>query len=317
MTVVTALNLSDGTVVWSRKTTSSAYASSVSPIAVLNSTQLVVGLNHFAMDYKDSEDGFVAIINKSDGSMVRYTAPGSPIQTITVDQSQNVWFLTAAGQSWKVSSTLAKIQVYNRDHATIKFDTSGNIYVLSGNVVGKYNSSLTRIWQKTITIPSQANNFYVTLNNNFMDIDSFGNVYYFNSYENTGNRNGPIIKLNSADGSLAWARRFEYPFVNGYSTSNRRIRLGSDTDVMINDGTKSSFAKLNSDGSLLTAPGGSYSLVNYTSATIANNTAVAFFALTTSGNGNFQYTGSLYGWSTNTFTQTSTATSIGSITVYS
>jgi hypothetical protein len=311
MIVITALNISDGTVVWSKKTTSTANTYYSSPIAILNSTQIVTAMNHYPTDGKDPDDGYVVLINKSDGSMTRYNGIGSVIVTLTVDPSQNIWFLTDESQSWKVNSTLVKQQIYNFNHDTIKFDSSGNFYVRAGSYVAKYNSSLTRVWTKRITFP----NYYTfsnRCNNNLIDIDSSGNVYVLPGFERIGLCTTPIIKLNSSDGSTAWAIKITSSQNTGYESFEATIRVASDTDLLLNYGTLNLLAKIQTNGTAI-GPIGTYpnfSIANYTSATIVTDNAYSFFATTTSGFGNFPTNGSVYGWSTNTFTQTSTTTDL-------
>lgn len=312
MHIATALSLSDGSVVWSKKTTVAAYATNVSPIAVLNSTQLVMGLNHYAMDSKDSEDGNVVILSKSDGSMTRSNNVGFPVNTLTADLSENVWFLAGQVLSFKLNSTLVKQQVYSAQHYTIKFDSSGNIYFCSGDIVGKYNSSLTRVWQKKIAIPS-ASTYGPYANNNIIDVDSSGNVYFLPGFERqTFGQTAytPIVKLSASDGSTSWAIRITLNSTTGLANFDAAIRLASDTDLLVNYGTYGTVAKIKSDGSLLstvTSSGStSVSIINYAaSITSTNNTAILPFATTISGYGNYPISSSIYGWSTNTFTQTS------------
>jgi len=313
MPVVTALSLSDGSVVWSKKATTYANQNGPLPILILNSTQLVTAINHEAAFSKDTDDGYVVTLNKSDGSMAYSTYLGYPIYRIPgVDPSGNAWVYSASG-TFKLSSTLTKLAVYNWTHETLKWDASGNVYGVYAQYVYKFNSSLTATWRRNV--PTGGN--YTKWNASaLLDIDASGNVYFV-SGSVSGTNISPIVKLNS-DGTLNWARSISAGSV--YSTITSNLRLTSDEDILVNIGSISAAAKLKTDGVVwgpVTTSGTAVttSLISYTTTSTAT-TSISPFATTTSGFGNFPTAGTIAGWSTNTFTQTSTSTVLDSYYIF-
>jgi len=201
MPVVTALSLSDGSVVWSKKATTYANQNGPLPILILNSTQLVTAINHEAAFSKDTDDGYVVTLNKSDGSMAYSTYLGYAIYRISgVDPSGNVWVYNISG-TFKLSPTLTKLAVYNWAHETLKWDASGNIYGVSSQYVYKFNSSLTATWRKSVPTGGNYTKWSASA---LLDIDASGNVYFLSGSVSSTNIS-PIVKLNS-DGTLNWAR---------------------------------------------------------------------------------------------------------------
>jgi len=313
MPVVTALSLSDGSVVWSKKATTYANQNGPLPILILNSTQLVTAINHEAAFSKDTDDGYAVTLNKSDGSMAYNTYLGYPIYRIPgVDPSGNAWVYSASG-TFKLSSTLTKLAVYNWPHETLKWDASGNIYGVSTQYVYKYTSGLLVTWKKSVPTGGNYSKWNASA---LLDIDASGNVYFV-SGSVSGTNISPIVKLNS-DGTLNWATSISAGSV--YSTITSNLRLTSDGDILVNIGSISAAAKLKTDGAVwgpVTTSGTAVttSLISF-STTSTNNTSVSPFATTTSGYGNSPTAGTIAGWSTNTFTQTSTSTVLASYYIF-
>ena len=313
MPVVTALSLSDGSVVWSKKATTYANQNGPLPILILNSTQLVTAINHEPAFSKDTDDGYVVTLNKSDGSMAYSNYLGYSINRISgVDPSGNAWVYNRVG-TYKLSPTLTKLAVYNWPHETLKWDASGNIYGVSSQYVYKFNSSLTATWRRSVPTGGNYTKWSASA---LLDIDASGNVYFVSGSVSSTNIS-PIVKLNS-DGTLNWARSISAGSV--YSAISSNLRLTSDGDILVNIGSISAAAKLKTDGAVwgpVTTSGTAVttSLVSYTTTSTAV-TSISPFATTTSGYGNSSAAGTIAGWSTNTFTQTSTSTVLDSYYIF-
>jgi hypothetical protein len=302
--VVSALDIATGNWVWTKTTgTSTIYQSYPAPIAVFNSTQLVVGLSHFPQNGKDSPFSYPVIINKSDGSMA-YNGTLGVDQTELVygDPSGNLWIATTQ-QLFKFNSSLVKQAVYSTGTLTgFKIDSSGNLYFSSGTVTAKYNSSLALQWQKSIVVPSAY--AWNWSNNSTMDVDSSGNVYIIPGFERQQfgtTYKAPVVKLTST-GATSWIKIFSNGS-NSLASFESALRLTSSGDLLTNISSNLSLSKLKTDGVSWTS--GALSWSDYASATITNTT-FNFVATTTSGYGNsWSTTAPGYGWSNHSGTQTS------------
>jgi hypothetical protein len=318
MAVLVALDISTGNVVWSKRTTAAPINQTV-PAKIVNfsSTQLAFGTMHYASNGKDNDIAYPTIINKSDGSMAYNGSAGfSVISCMSVDNSGNLWICTTGNGTFKINTSLTLSNCYIQGSFTyidsLKFDSSGNIYLtLSSNYVSKYNSSLVQQWQKSIAVPA-ASPWYSS-NNNIMDIDSSGNVYFIPGFERQQygtTYKSPVIKFNSS-GTVLWTKML----TAGTFTFNSfvsALRVTSSGYLLTSISSNSTVSKLKADGvswgPVTSSSGTSLSWQDYASATVSSTSISAFISSSTTY-GTF-VTGSTFGWSTYTFSQTSSTTAL-------
>ena len=181
----------------------------------------------------------------------------------TVDSSGNTYLVgsrttdtygTYNSYIMKVNSSGSQVFSYNtpRGWGDIKVAPSGNIYVTDGNWIAKYNSSYTLQWLKGTAVSFNSTGTY----NSFV-IDSNEDLYF--ATHSTSSTYAGVFKINSSDGSGAWATKFTYTGghtgKNFYYFSTAKIAIdpnnnvyyaGMSTDMSIGG----AIVKLNSSGAV-------------------------------------------------------------------
>jgi hypothetical protein len=305
----------DGNVIWNKQTTSYPINQSLpGKIINFNSTQLIVEMGHYAAHGKDSDYGYLTLINKSDGSMVSYLSIGGFPNCIAVDNSGNLW-IGQNGPTFQYNSSLIGTNSwlsYSAYFNAIKFDSSGNMYGwMNYSGLAKFNSSRSNIWSYSYNVSS--NSILMTSNNKIFDIDSSGYIYFIPGQERQqygSTYKAPVYKIDSSNGNIVWSKLtslYQY-----YGTWAAIKTLGNTYVSSIS--TNQIIHKFKPDGTY--SQGNSY--VTYTD--YANSSKTSLGSLNPFTGNNIYTTpswtsGSIFDWSTYSYTTTN-GTAVSNENIY-